>query len=268
MKDFIRELLLNVNEIDRKRAILREYLQARTLQILQDEGAFTSWAFLGGTALRFLYSLPRFSEDLDFSLVESDNSIQFVKMLTKIKGAFNSESYSLRIKLNDRRAVNSAFIIFDGLLYELELSAHSSETLSIKIELDTNPPYGADLETTIVRRHVIINIMHYDKASLLAGKLHAILSRKYTKGRDIYDLMWYLSDKSWPAPNFELLNNALKQSKTKSSLFTLRNWKRLLAKRFSSYDWKLVIKDVLPFLERVEDRQLISKDNILSVLKG
>lgn len=58
----------------------------------------------------------------------------------------------------------------------------------------------------------MLNLLHYDKSSLLAGKLHAVLTRKYTKGRDLYDLMWYLSDPTWPAPNLIQLNNALKQT--------------------------------------------------------
>jgi LuxR family maltose regulon positive regulatory protein len=76
----------------------------------------------------------------------------------------------------------------------------------------TNPPAGAGLATTVVRRFVVLQLQHHDKASLLAGKLHAILQRSYTKGRDIYDLLWYLSDPTWPPPNLVLLNNALAQA--------------------------------------------------------
>ena len=66
--------------------------------------------------------------------------------------------------------------------------------------------------TTVIRRHLLLNLQHHDQASLLAGKLHAILQRKYLKGRDIYDLLWYLSNPNWPAPNFEMLNHALQQT--------------------------------------------------------
>ena len=101
---------------------------------------------------------------------------------------------------------------FPGLLYDLGLSGQRSEVLSVKLEVDTNPPAGAGLATTVVRRFVVLQLQHHDKASLLAGKLHTILQRFYTKGRDIYDLLWYLSDPAWPLPNLALLNNALAQT--------------------------------------------------------
>jgi hypothetical protein len=84
-----------------------------------------------------------------------------------------------------------------------------TETLSIKIELDTHPPARGRTETTVVRRHVLLRLMHYDRAALLAGKLHAVLTRPYTKGRDLYGLLWYLSDPGWPAPDLDFLGAAL-----------------------------------------------------------
>ena len=84
--------------------------------------------------------------------------------------------------------------------------------MSIKIEVDTNPPAGAVIATTLVRRHVTIHLCHYDRASLFAGKLHAILSRPWVKWRDLYDLAWYLADPAWPPPNIALLNAALAQT--------------------------------------------------------
>jgi hypothetical protein len=114
--------------------------------------------------------------------------------------------------VSDQKTVHSAFVRFRGLLYELGLSPHSDQVLAVKFEVDTNPPDGAALTTIIVRRYVILQLQHHDRASLLAGKLHAILQRPYTKGRDIYDLLWYLSDPEWPPPNLVLLNNALQQT--------------------------------------------------------
>ena len=105
--------------------------------------------------------------------------------------------------------MHSAFVRFPGLLHEMGLSGHREEALSVKLEVDTRPPQGAGLETTVVRRHLLLRLQHHDRASLLAGKLHAILQRPWPKGRDFYDLVWYLSDPAWPAPNLVLLNNAL-----------------------------------------------------------
>ncbi|MEJ2704841.1 MAG: nucleotidyl transferase AbiEii/AbiGii toxin family protein, partial [Sedimentisphaerales bacterium] len=142
-----------------------------------------------------------------------------------------------------------------------------SETLSIKVEVDSNPPAGAKTVSTIVRRHVILNLRHHDKASLLAGKLHAFLARRYVKGRDIYDLIWYLSDRTWPAPNLELLNNALMQTDWSGPRVTTENWRRLIAQRVDALDWKQMVADVEPFLERPADRVLLTRDNLASLLK-
>jgi hypothetical protein len=121
------------------------------------------------------------------------------------------------------------------------------------VEIDTNPPLGAEVASTVVRRHVTLNLRHHDKASLLAGKLHAVLARRYTKGRDIYDLIWYLSDRTWPGPNIELLSNALKQTGWDGLEVTPANWRTLVSHRVEALQWKQIIRDVEPFLERNED---------------
>jgi len=151
-------------------------------------------AFHGGTALRFLYAIPRYSEDLDFALERPGTSYDFRAYLRAIQAEFEMEGYQVGIKLNDRKTVNSAIVRFNNLLYEFGLSAQRDEELAVKIEVDTNPPTGAWLETTLVRRHVTLCLQHHDRAPLLAGKLHALFRRRYVKGRDLYDLMWYLSD--------------------------------------------------------------------------
>lgn len=266
MKDHIKQIIEKIKNNNLARCILREYLQARLLESLQENGAFETWAFVGGTALRFLYSMPRFSEDLDFSLSAGGAEDNFSEFMNKAKNAFLAEGYSPTVKAKATKIVKSAFVNFEELLYEVGLSSHQSETISIKVEIDTNPPAGANLETTIVRRHCLLNLQHYDKGSLLAGKLHALLSRSYVKGRDIYDLMWYLSDRNWPGPNIVLLNNALKQTGWQGGIITRDNWRRETALRISEYIWGRVIADVRPFLEKEEDLKMLTKENILKLL--
>jgi hypothetical protein len=135
------------------------------------------------------------------------------------------EGYPVELKVSDQKTVRSAFVRFPGLLYELGLSGQQSEVLAVKIEVDTNPPAGAGLATTVVRRFVVLQLQHHDKASLLSGKLHAILQRAYTKGSDLYDLLWYLSDPTWPQPNLTLLNNALAQTHWQGETLTVVNWR-------------------------------------------
>lgn len=266
MKDYLRQLVEKIRDNNLARCIVREYLQARLLESLQDGGAFTNWVFVGGTALRFLYAMPRFSEDIDFSLTSAGVGDNFNTLMEKARAHLLADDYSVAIKSKAEKTVKSAFIKIDGLLYELDISPHRSEVISIKVEIDTNPPAGAVFETNVVRRHCLLNVQHYDRASLLAGKLHALLTRKYVKGRDVYDLMWYLSDRTWPGPNIVLLNNALRQTGRQGPEITQDNWRKHVAQSVSGFDWAKVIADVQPFIERQQDIELLNKETIIKLL--
>lgn len=261
MKAYLAQILSGVIDPIASRNLVREYLQARVLECLQRSGAMIPLAFHGGTALRFLYAIPRYSEDLDFALERPGANYDFRAYLQAIHDEFVKEGYDLAIKLNDKKTVNTAFVRFNQLLYELDLSPHRDEVLAVKIEVDTNPPTGAGLDITIVRRHVTLRLQHHNRASLLAGKLHAIFQRRYVKGRDLYDLMWYLSDPGWPNPNLTLLQNALHQTGWNGPIPDENNWRDILSKRLGNIDWKRSIADVKPFLERANEVDLLSPDN-------
>ena len=223
-------------------------------------------AFHGGTALRFLYSLPRHSEDLDFALEGNPAAYDFERYVGAIEAEFYREGYDLELKTAQERIVHNAWIRFRGLLYEMGLSNQHSEVFSLKLEVDTNPPAGADLATTVVRRYVILQVQHHDPASLLAGKIHAVLQRPFTKGRDLYDLLWYLSDPEWPDPNLILLSNALKQTEWTCPALTDQNWKAVLRECLEGVAWDSVREDVAPFLERADEIELLTRENIFSLL--
>jgi len=267
MKDHLRRLVEKAPNVLLRACIAREYLQARILQSFQDDGVFMHWAFLGGTALRFLYSLPRYSEDLDFSAIADDADCNLRSALSRARNALESEGYEVRVKLKEDKVVMSAFVKFPGLPYELGLSPRPSEVFSVKVEIDTNPPAGAVTATTLVRRHVVLNLVHHDKASLLAGKLHALLTRPWTKGRDVYDMIWYLSDRRWPSPNLALANTALLQTGWDGPELTAENWREVVGERFDAIHWDEARRDVQPFLERPEDSSLLSHDVAVSTLR-
>jgi len=134
------------------------------------------------------------------------------------------------------------------------------------VEVDTRPPAGAGLEVTLVRRHVTLRLQRHDKPSLLADKLHAILQRPYLKGRDVYDLLWFLSDPTWPPPNFVMLNNALHQTGWQGPQVTEANWREVVWQRLAALPWDRVVDDVRPFLEREADVALLTKENLARVL--
>jgi hypothetical protein len=223
-------------------------------------------AFHGGTALRFLFASARYSEDLDFALEQARSRYDFRAFLRAIQSAFTAEGYTLDVKVSDRRAVHSAFTRFRGLPYELGLSPQRDEMLAVKLEVDTHPPAGAGLATTVIRRHVPLQLHHHDQASLLAGKLHAVLQRPNLKGRDLYDLLWYLSDPDWPAPNLILLNNALQQTGWKSEPLTEDTWRQAVHDRLQPVTWELVANDVRPFLDYSADADLLTAENLMQVL--
>lgn len=267
MIEHLAELVRQTATPAQGRNLAREYLQARILAVLQRAGAMISLAFHGGTALRFLYAHGRYSEDLDFSLEGSRGRYDFRGYLQAIRTELAPEGYPIELKVSDQKTVHNAFVRFPGLLYELGLSGQQSEVLAVKIEVDTNPPVGAGLATTVVRRFVVLQLHHHDKASLLSGKLHAILQRPYTKGRDLYDLLWYLSDPAWPPPNLTLLNNALVQTGWQDNTVTEANWRRQVYDRLRRLDWQNIQADVRPFLEPGFDLSLLHLENLERVLE-
>jgi hypothetical protein len=268
MKDHLIELVRQAPSAMQGRNLAREYLQARILAALQRAGAMIPLAFHGGTALRFLFGHGRYSEDLDFALEGDRQGYDFRAYLQAIRAELTPEGYAVELKANDQKTVHSAFIRFPGLLHDLGLSAQRSEVLAVKLEVDTNPPAGAGLATSVVRRFFMLQLQHHDKASLLSGKLHALLQRSYTKGRDIYDLLWYLSDPAWPPPNLVLLNNALAQTKWPGGKVTDTNWRKLVGDRLQSLDWNAILTDVSPFVEPGFDLGLLNLENLERVLRS
>jgi hypothetical protein len=268
MKDYLAELARQALTPAQGRNVAREYLQARLLATMQRAGAMIPLAFQGGTALHFLYAHGRYSEDLDFALEGDRQNYDFRSYLQAIRSELTPEGYAVELKVNDQKTVHSAFVRFPGLLYDLGLSGQRSEVLAVKLEVDTNPPAGAGLETSLVRRFVLLQLQHHDQSSLLAGKLHAILQRPYTKGRDIYDLLWYLSDPSWPPPNFVLLNNALAQTGWQAGPLTAANWREHVRGRLRLLDWNGLLADVRPFVEPGFDLRLLTLANLERVLGG
>jgi len=266
MKDYVLELVSKKTGYNAKLNIMREYLQAYVLRILHDQGIFHTTAFLGGTALRFLYNMPRFSEDLDFSAAGGKN-YDFPSLIKKLTDDLASAGYNVTASHKKEKTVLSSFVRFEDLMYEAEISSHRDQKFSIKLEIDTDPPAGAALKTVVVNKYFPIAFLSYDLPSLFAGKVHALLSRKYTKGRDLFDLGWYLSKWRDLVPNLMLLKNALKRTGWKGEVPTEDNWRDMLYKTVKDKDWKRIRQDVESFLENPADLNILTQENVLSLLK-
>ena len=111
-----------------------------------------------------------------------------------------------------------------------------------------------------------MNLHHHDRATLLSGKLHAVLQRRWTKGRDLYDLMWYLSDPDWPKPNLIHLNNALSQSGWEGPELFSSNWREIVLSKAKDLDWPQLRADVRAFLETKAELDLFTADNLAGLL--
>lgn len=243
---------------------LREYLQALVLRSLHECEAFRPLAFVGGTALRFLHGLPRFSEDLDFSLVSADGYAGR-DWMGRVKRDLTLAGFQPEVTWNDRKVVHTGWVRVAGILHDAGLSGFPDQKLAIKVEIDTRPPAGACCERRIVTRHVTFLLQHYDLPSLLAGKLHAAITRRYAKGRDWYDLLWYLSQRPPVEPNLPFLQNALDQTQG-TGRSDAQAWRTLVRDRLGSVDTDAIGDDVRPFLERPQDAALLTRDNLMGLL--
>jgi hypothetical protein len=189
-------------------------------------------------------------------------NFDFENMLDQLCKRFLLLNINLKINSKTKNNVYIAQLKFEKLLYELGLSSLAEQKLYIKLELDINPPEGADLEYTM--QEGFFGIRHYDLSSLYAGKLHAILHRRYTKGRDYYDLMWYLTKKV--KPNLLLLNNAITQSTGKKSKLDMASLKTSLIKRLQETNFKEVHSDLETFVQDSLELRALNQDNFLTLL--
>lgn len=246
--------------------LVREYLQASILRSLQESGAFAALAFQGGTALRFLHGLRRFSEDLGFSLERPEHHGGLPRLVESVMRDMELEGYEAETRLRTRTTVHSALLKFPRILMETGLSQRRLAKLAVRLDVDTRPPAGAVEETRLVTRHFPMVFRAHDLRSCMAGKVHALLTRPYTKGRDLFDLAWYLTHPERPSPNMELLRNALAQTGWDGPPPSEESWTGILAARLSSLDWGAAVRDVEPFLEDSRDLRLLDRDLVLAEL--
>jgi len=266
MKEEALALVAGVADPAQRLNLLREFVQACALRSLHESEAFLRLSFVGGTALRFLFSLPRFSEDLDFSL-ECADGYAGPKWMEKLRRDLSLAGFSVSMSWNDRKTVHVAWIRVGELLHEAGLAAMKEQRLSIKVKIDTRPPAGAICQSKLVNRHRLLSLRHHDLASLMAGKVHALLTRKYPKGRDWYDLLWYRTMRPPIEPNLVLLQHALDQTQGPNVMQAIQ-WKAMVLDRLGSLRWEALVADVRSFLEHQGDAALLTPENVRGSLTG
>jgi len=187
---------------------LREIMQEIALLGLWRSKFFEKAAFYGGTALRILYGMDRFSEDLDFSLVEPMTDFQLSRYGSAVERELRSFGFEASLTTKPKKIaspVQSAFLKANTLHHLLTIKSDEradwpiprDQVLKIKIEVDTDPPSGFATENKFVLQPVPFSIRTFVLPDLFAGKMHAVLCRKWknrVKGRDWYDLVWYAAN--------------------------------------------------------------------------
>lgn len=251
-----------IDGVEQQEQALKEMLQELTLYALWREGFFNIAVFQGGTCLRILYGLPRFSEDLDFIPQSPDSDFSWGRMLDGVEAIL--AEFGITAELVDRtradRAVRQAMLKDESLGVQLNLKftdLPQGRKLRIKLEVDTNPPVGSAWDQRFHDFPTDFAVLVQDLPSNFALKIHALLCRPYTKGRDWYDLLWYI--RNGTLPNLVLLQNALQQagSFVDSDVEVNAEWLRqTLLEKLQSLDWEEVMRDVEPFLSAMERRSL------------
>lgn len=250
--------------VERKNAA-KEVIQEIVLCGLSRGGFFDKAAFYGGTALRIFYGLDRFSEDLDFSLMEPDADFDLSRYFQAVQTEARSFGLNVSIEMKEKAResdIRSAFLKGNTrehllLFYPDESTLGGvapDEKLKVKFEIDVNPPEGAGFARAFRLLPAPYEVNLYDTPSLFAGKIHAVLCRGWkmrVKGRDLYDYLFYLS-RSTPV-NLGHLNARLRQTGylAAGESLNIDQLKQGLTEHFSQIDFKAAAQDVRPFIADV-----------------
>lgn len=253
---------------------LRELLQSLALLGLWRAKFFEHTAFYEGTALRILYGLDRFSEDLDFSLLTPSAKFSFDAYASALQKELNAFGFDITFEPKQKTkdsAIESAFLkgnTFNQLIVidaseQILSEINKQSVIKIKLEIDTNPPSDFDTEMKYLFSPVQFAVRSYTLPSLFAGKMHALLCRKWknrVKGRDWYDFAWYISH--YPQLKITHLEKRMRQSGhyTGSSPLTRDYLIDLLYENIDNLNIDAACKEVAPFINNTNSLDIWSKD--------
>jgi len=275
----IEQMLSNyeiTNESDLINA-LKEVFQEIALLGLYQGGFFEKAAFYGGTALRILHGLPRFSEDLDFTLLEKNSDFDLERYFDFIIDEFEALGIKIEIAKKEKKDfasnIASAFLKNGTAIHTLKIEAnnlenilngvHSGKKLKIKFEVDVNPPLKFQTESKTLLLPKTFNVITMTLPNLYAGKMHAVLCRKWAsrvKGRDWFDFEWYVK-RNTPL-NLTHLQERMYESGDLDKNINLdeRLFKEFMYKRIDELDVTAAIKEVSPFIKDKSGFEFWSKE--------
>ena len=247
-------------------AAMREIMQEIALAALSRTDFFKKAAFYGGTALRIFHGLERYSEDLDFSLLDKHPNFSLQPYFSAIHEEFESLGIRVSIREKEKRhktPIESTFLksetIWQELVLEDIIKQHgikSNRSIKIKIEIDRAPPLDFETEEKLLVKPFSFYVNCFDLSSLFAGKLHALLFRKWknrVKGRDWYDMEWYIR-KGIALNKKHFLLRAIETKDWKEDQITEEQILDLLKQKIDAVSFKAVQEDVRKFIK--DDGQL------------
>lgn len=247
---------------------LGEIMQEITLAGLSRTDFFEKAAFYGGTALRIFHGLDRYSEDLDFSLLKPNSDFSIEPYFKTILDEF--KSLGLTVSINEKKktkqtAIDSAFLKAETIWQEIvlediikETGVRSNKTVKIKIEVDRQPPLNFKTEEKLLLRPFSFYVKCFSKSNLFSGKMHALLFRKWknrVKGRDWYDLEWYIK-KGIPLDVNHFLTRAKDTNDWQEDNISTEQIIELLDMKIKSVSFSSIKEDVVRF---------IKNDDVLSI---
>jgi predicted nucleotidyltransferase component of viral defense system len=252
---------------------LREVMQEIALAGLYRGDFFKKAAFYGGTALRIFYKLDRFSEDLDFSLLEVDKKFNLKPYFKAIQDEFEALGIDIKITSKEKSvdtAIESAFLKSGTSIHILSLKTdvRLNKPIRIKFEIDTNPPLGFSTEEKLLLQPFSFYVKCFKVEDLYAGKMHALLFRKWknrVKGRDWYDFEWYV--KNGYALNLKHLETRAKESGSieKNVLLNQNNFIKLLEDKIQTLDIDSAKLDIRRFIKDDRGLEIWSKEYFLDL---
>lgn len=274
MNEALRKMLgkYPLNNLEDHLLALREILQEIALLGLWRSKFFDKAAFYGGTALRILHGLDRFSEDLDFSLLMPIKNFDLNVYLSALQKEIAAFGFQVRVESPlkpSQSQVRSAFLKANTISQLLVIQAaeelvrklHREQVLKIRLEVDTDPPAGFETETRYLLHPIPFAVRTYVLPDLFAGKMHAILCRRWknrSKGRDWYDLVWYAANH--PQLHLAHLEQRMRQSCdwTVQDPLTSTDFQKLLRSAIDNLDVQLVRTEVEPFVKQPEQLEIWS----------
>jgi predicted nucleotidyltransferase component of viral defense system len=247
-----------------------QVMQQITLAALYRAGFFSQAAFYGGTCLRIFYGLPRFSEDMDFSLLQPERTFKLENYFSAITEEFETLGRKVIITKKEKKSasqVESAFLKDTTAVYDLKFTTDRS--IKIKIEVDINPPLGFITEHKLLLLPFSFMTRCYSLSDLYAGKMHAFLFRNWknrVKGRDWFDFEWFVRHNT--VFNLEHFNQrAMQTGLAGEEQLSTRQFKAMLIEKIRQTNIDHVLADVRPFVQRPEALAIWSTDYFIQLVE-